>query len=334
MLTAAVRALHTGHPGAFVTDYVGHHGRLSDGNNLFANNPFITELEPWDGQRVMCDYGYAVNRSGRPFHFLYGFVEHLSRTLGVPIELTEFRGDLYLSDSEREPWPGLPERYWLIDAGSKRDFTAKQWDVRRFQEAVDALAGRVSFVQIGSAADVHPELRGVTSLVGRTNLRELIRVVYRAEGVVTPVSMPMHLAAAVPMPGDTAHPAPVSISEMHIRYSEDRLGALRSAGEFVGPGPAPPGAAVRTIRPCIVLGGRREDRHWEQYPGHTYLGDSRKLSCNVGLGKACWRHKTVKVDSDKSTCFMPIDIGGGVFVPECLHNISAADLVRAVEEHL
>ena len=34
-------------------------------------------------------------------------------------------------------------------------------------------------------------------LVGKTSLRELIRLIYRADGVLCPVTLAMHLAAAV-----------------------------------------------------------------------------------------------------------------------------------------
>src|SRR6185436_12156152 len=43
---------------------------------------------------------------------------------------------------------------------------------------------------------------GVVDLRGRTTLRQLVRLVYHAEGVVCPITCLMHLAAAVePKPG-------------------------------------------------------------------------------------------------------------------------------------
>ena len=67
----------------------------------------------------------------------------------------------------------------------------------RFQEVVDHFHGRIQFVQVGTRGDFHPALANVIDLRGRTNLRELIQVIHQAEGVLTPVSLPMHLAAAV-----------------------------------------------------------------------------------------------------------------------------------------
>ena len=53
------------------------------------------------------------------------------------------------------------------------------------------------FVQIGEDGHHHPLLDGVVDLRGRTSLRDLIHLVHHADGVLTPVSLPMHLAAAV-----------------------------------------------------------------------------------------------------------------------------------------
>jgi ADP-heptose:LPS heptosyltransferase len=46
----------------------------------------------------------------------------------------------------------------------------------------------------------------VIDLRGKTDLRRLIRLVYHAEGVLSPVSLPMHLAAAIEAkPGGPKH---------------------------------------------------------------------------------------------------------------------------------
>jgi ADP-heptose:LPS heptosyltransferase len=56
---------------------------------------------------------------------------------------------------------------------------------------------RFDFVQVGEAGDHHPALDGVVDLRGATDLRQLVRLVYHAQGVVSPISLLMHLAAAV-----------------------------------------------------------------------------------------------------------------------------------------
>lgn len=300
MLTAAIRDLHRQYPGRYEVDYCGHHGRLSDGNNLFEGSPYITPF--YDGpphdcakhcrdcRYIMANYDDAMQNPGRR-HFVEAFHKSLGKQLGHEIALTDPHADLHLSLEEREPWPGLPERYFLIDAGFKRDFIAKYWSAHRFQEVVNATKDRIAWVQIGSSGDVHPPLQNVINLVGQTNLRQLIRVFYRASLVLTPVSMPMHLAPAVP----TVDGRP---------------------------------------RPCVVLMGRREQFVHEAYGGHICLGVHGPLACLEPEGSGCWRSKTVQVDNDNSICRQPRKDEVGADLPECLHRITVADCVRAVELYL
>ena len=88
-------------------------------------------------------------------------------------------------------------RFWIISAGGKLDVTIKWWPSWKYQEVVDHFQGVVEFVQIGEMGHHHPALNGVIDLRGATTLRQLICLMYHADGVLTPVSMPMHLAAAV-----------------------------------------------------------------------------------------------------------------------------------------
>ena len=67
---------------------------------------------------------------------------------------------------------------------------------------VDHFRGKIEFAQIGEAGHNHPPLDGVIDLRGETNLRQLIRLVYNADGALSPVSLLMHLAAAVPTRSD------------------------------------------------------------------------------------------------------------------------------------
>ena len=87
--------------------------------------------------------------------------------------------------------------YWIVGAGGKYDFTAKWWEHARWQAVVEHFAGRILFVQVGEAGHHHPPLRGVLDLRGRTDLRQLVRLVHHAQGVLCPVTLLMHLAAAV-----------------------------------------------------------------------------------------------------------------------------------------
>lgn len=82
-------------------------------------------------------------------------------------------------------------------AGGKNDFTIKWWEKSRWQEVVNAFSGRIAIVQVGAGDDQHPDLDGVLDLRGKTSLRQMIRLTYRTQGVLCPVTSLMHMSAAI-----------------------------------------------------------------------------------------------------------------------------------------
>lgn len=203
VLTAAVRELHRQYPGRYATDV------RTPVPAIWEHNPHITRIADGEAGARALDMHYPlVNRSNqRPVHFLEGYCEYLAEQLGLTsLRPQEFRGHIYLSDEEKG-WTNQVEetarhkgRFWLVNAGSKRDFTCKQWPLDYYQAVVDHFRGRLMFAQIGAAEHEHPPLAGTIDLRGKTDHRQLIRLVYHAAGVLTGVSYPMHLAAAVPRP--------------------------------------------------------------------------------------------------------------------------------------
>jgi ADP-heptose:LPS heptosyltransferase len=198
MLTAAVRDLHCCYPGEYITDV------RTPCPDLWQNNPYIVPLSERDEgvELIECHYPLIHQCNQRPFHFIHGFIEYLGERLGVRILPLKFKGDIHLTEAEKiAPTPGneaVGDRpFWLIVAGGKHDFTIKWWEHDRFQAVVEHFANRIEFVQIGEAGHHHPPLRNVVDLRGKTTLRELIRLVYHAQGVLSPVTLAMHLAAAV-----------------------------------------------------------------------------------------------------------------------------------------
>ena len=199
-LTTAVFSLHDQYPGEYLTDV-----RTPVGD-IWQNNPHITPIADDDKSATRIEMEYpSINQSNqRPVAFSEGYTLWLSEKLGRPLRATTNRPILYLSDEEkgwvnqiREHSTGgrdLP--YWVINAGVKSDFTAKQWPVESYQNVVDQLRGRVQFVQIGDSNHDHTSLAGVIDLRGQTNTRQLIRLVYHAKGGLGPVTFLQHLCAA------------------------------------------------------------------------------------------------------------------------------------------
>jgi hypothetical protein len=200
MLTAALRDLHYWYPGQFITDVRTRCGDLWD------NNPHIIPIpdNDKDAERIDCSYPLINRCNYTPYHCLHGFIEFLNEKLALNIKPTAFKGDIHLSKQERLWYSQVHEvtgedtPFWIVAAGGKYDVTIKWWDSKRFQEVVNHFRQQVQFVQVGHKGHHHPKLDGVIDLRGRTNLRELIRLVYHSDGVLCPVTSLMHLAAAVP----------------------------------------------------------------------------------------------------------------------------------------
>lgn len=286
MLTAAVRDLHLAYPGRFLTDV-----RTSCAA-LWENNPHITPLDSSDPavRHLHCHYPLIHQSNTAPYHFLHGFIEFLNDRLGLRIRPTEFRGDLHLSEEERVPFPDLPDRYWVIAAGGKYDFTIKWWHWRRWQEVVNRLKDRATFVQVGESGHYHPPLEGVVDWRGKTRtLRELIRLIHHADGVLSPVTLHMHLAAAVPVP-----------------------------------------AGRPRLRHGVVIAGGREPAHWEQYPGHQFFHTIGELDCcatggcwrsrTVPLGDGS------PLDDPAHLCLDVVPPG----LPRCMDRIQAKEVADAI----
>ena len=222
--TNALRDLHKAYPGKYQTEM------RTPCNNIFDNNPYITKLQydeneyqkcerelhsggkdgstfVLDGDILVIDLHYPIiHESGLVgHHFSYGHTMWLEEVLGISIKKTDIRPEIYLSQSEKD-WispvlslTGDDSPYWCINAGSKGDYTLKQYPY--YQEVVNILKDRVKFVQIGLEGHNHIPLNGTINMVGRTNdSRQLFRVINNSLGVLTPVSFAMHISAAFNKP--------------------------------------------------------------------------------------------------------------------------------------
>jgi ADP-heptose:LPS heptosyltransferase len=203
MLTAAVRDLHRSCPDQFITDV------RTSCPELWEANPWITPLEEEDSdvEVIECHYPLIHRCNDTPYHCIHGFIEFLNEKLDLAIRPTAFRGEVPLSKEEKGWFSQIYELtecdipFWIIDAGGKFDVTIKWWSSERYQEVIDRLRGSVQFVQIGQLGHHHPPLEGVIDLRGQTTLRELVRLVYHAQGALCTVTALMHLAAAIEMRG-------------------------------------------------------------------------------------------------------------------------------------
>ena len=193
MLTAAVRDLKKSHPEFQINC-------STTAQELWDNNPNIDRtITEKNADRVIdCHYPLIHKSTQGAYHFIHGFRKYLEEQLNVKIESGNFCVDVYLSEEEKnDKYIGDivdNKPFWIIDAGYKNDFTCKMWEYARFQEVVNRTKEKIRWIQIGSPEHNHKPLENVVNLIGKTNHRQFVNLMWRASGVLTPVSYPMHLS--------------------------------------------------------------------------------------------------------------------------------------------
>lgn len=173
---------------------------------LWQNNPYLSNLRVGDPgvEYLRLNYRSAMGRAhrGEPIHFLTSFYYALQERAGISVPMLEAKPDIHLSPQEKSQRM-IEGRYWVLVAGGKRDMPTKWYPPWKWQEVVDRLRAKGhTIVQCGGVGRIHhhPSMNGVINMVGRTTLRELLRIIYHADGVLCPITFAMHAAAALEKP--------------------------------------------------------------------------------------------------------------------------------------
>jgi len=297
MLTAAVRDLALSHKEILIDV------RTSAGE-IWENNPYISKLDKNDPgvKSYKVDYPLIHESNEGQHHFIHGFRKDLEKKLEIEIKATKFKGDIHISDEEKS-WisqveeMGMKNDFWIIVAGGKTDFTAKLNDPSVSQEVVDHFKGKISFVQCGSdeSGHWHTPLKNVTNLIGKTDLRQFIRLVYHSVGVLCPVTFAMHAAAAI---------------EMKRTPPINRPCVVVAGGREPMQWEAYPNhrfLSVNGALDCCDNGGC-----WKSRCQLVGDGDSKDV---------------------KDLCKYPIQINDDFRIPKCMDMIKANDIIRAIETY-
>ncbi|MCE5185399.1 MAG: hypothetical protein LLF76_04670 [Planctomycetaceae bacterium] len=305
VLSAAIRDLHKCYPDRFLVDVRTRH------DELFLNNPHISRLMEDDPDVSIIEIeNLGLKRPAFPEgHYIQSCIQEINHKMGLDVNMSELKGDIYLSKRERAACFSPPralqnpkehvneiltyignEPIWIIAPGWKRDITAKAWETSKWQSVVDYYYPRIKFIQIGSNDEIvciNPKLRNVLNLSGKTNMRQLCRLILLSKGVVCHVSLPMHLAAAF-------------------------------------------------NKPCVVVAGGREHVRWAAYPEHRFIHAIGKLPCCLNGG--CWKHRVVKLNDgncrDNSLCCNPVFKHGCIPQPSCMDSIKPEQVIAGMASYL
>ena len=300
-MTACVRDLALTYPGRYEIHVAG------SCSALWEHNPHVAKVwgatPPRNLPTYRLSYLEGLKSSDQSkLHFLTAFHRDLETKLGAPVPVLQPKGDLHLSKWHRENRP-IQERYWYVVAGGKSDITTKIWSITRFQEVVDVLKEHgISLVQDGAthAGHRHPTLSGVRSLVGQTNLRDVLWLIYHADGVICPVTFAMHVAAAFDKP------CVVIAGGREPWWWEAYVNSEGCTfGPNCGPVPVP----------------------------HQFLHTHGQLSCCQNGG--CWKSQVSSINGGgaESVCEKPVDDDHGQIIPACLKLVSPEMVVNAVLEY-
>lgn len=299
MMAYAVKALHEQYPGKYIT------GVDTFFNEVFEGNPYVKKLNPKEKDVKVIKLNYpTINQSNeKPYQFVNSFIYDLAKKLHIKLEPTEWSGAIWITKEEQIWYSQIYEilkknpPYWTINAGHKWDYTAKAWDFERYQAIVDAFP-KIWFVQIGHKDHNHPKLKGdnLINLVGKTDGRQLIRLVWNSFGVITPISLPMHLAYAIPP---------------HPRFN-------------------------RKSRGCIVIAGGREPNHWQMGANQQFLHTCGMLDCCDYGGCWKSRIVPIEDgdDKDKDLCYYPIKLPSGQHIAKCMDMIGVQEVCFLISKYM
>jgi hypothetical protein len=295
VLTALVRDIALTYPGQFAIDV------NCFSPELWEHNPYITPLRGVyrrDVEHINISYGQGlIDQVRETVHFLSYFHRDFEKQTNIAVPLCRPYPDLHLTDDELNNRI-VEGRYWLIINGGKSDLTAKVWDCRKMQQVVNCLRQcGLGVVQDGGnkPGHWHMPLTGVLNLCGQTGLRDALRIIAQADGVICPVTFFMHAAAALHRPCIV-------------------LAGGREAWWWEA-----------YVRQNIGLGGA-ELAQTLPMP-HRYLHTIGMFDCCPYTG--CWRNKVVEIDQDKSLCFRPVMYPEQP-VPQCLDAITVDHVMEAV----
>ena len=297
MLTAAIRDLHVAAPGQYQTDV------RTSADALFENNPCITRLGDGDSGVESLDMHYPlVHQSNqRPYHFLHGYAQYLEERLGLRIPLTRFAGDIHLNNAEKQlPPPGKElgiPEHFWIIIAGGKNDFTAKWWNPASYQAV--VDHFLGRIQFVQCGEAG---HWHPPLTGVINL--LGKTTTREF-----VRLMYHADGVV---------CPVTFA-MHLAAAvETKPGRPR-------------------VRPCVVIAGGREPKHWEAYPQHQFLDTIGMLPCCAEGG--CWKSRCQLVgDGDPKdhhdVCVSPVQIRPDLRIAKCMEMITPEDVTRRIEMYL
>lgn len=185
---------------------------------VFQNNPYVETLDGFaDGSWTPRREAFFKERGIRvvyPTYWKFFFNENGRLSFGFPMKKhliqavaekagcrgnVELKPEIFLTNEEKRHGRFF-EKTQIAIMSTANDIY-KQWN--RWQELVDALCDKFSFVQIGAPKDI--PLKNVLDMRGKLSLRECAATLYNSDLFVGQIGGLMHMARAVNCPAVIAY---------------------------------------------------------------------------------------------------------------------------------
>ncbi len=197
VLTAAIYSLHKQFPGDYLTGV-----ECTSAQEIFANNPHISRL-PHNNHfwfRVNYNAINTCNQDGR--HFIDAFCDDIAAKLNIQLVKQINHPVLFLTEEEKRniyKW----DKMVICNFGGKTDYTTKIIGNKIGKEIVDWLLSEgYTPIQIGHDGNDHRHtaIPGAVNMIGRTTMRELIKLCYHSVLGIGNVTLIQHIFAAFRRP--------------------------------------------------------------------------------------------------------------------------------------
>ena len=194
-MTGAIRELKRSRPDLSITVNTPY-------SALWKFNPNIDKHTNTSGDGIRVDYqdegtNFVGESNESRIHFGEAFSFAVMEATSLSFPINDIRPDLHLGNDA--PDLDLPDRYWYLNAYGKDALSVKWWIDHRYQQLIDSLTS-IPLVTARTAKDRRVTLTNLTDLGATTSPRDLIHIIANAAGVITPISLPMHVAGAFGVP--------------------------------------------------------------------------------------------------------------------------------------
>lgn len=201
MFTCAIRDFKAKYPNIRVNV-------ISTCGHIWDHNPAIDRtLVATSENTVKIGPGTLTNKSNSlDWHMANAFRVSIEENLKIHIPQGESRPDIWFTEEEYNSPRLFKQPYWIICTTGEKGWGCKMYPNHKWQEVIDQNPD-LTFVQIGTAEDNAPRLRGnnVIDYIGKTQsretgIRDLFKLFLHAEGSIGLVSFHMHLSGALYKP--------------------------------------------------------------------------------------------------------------------------------------